>query len=672
MDRIGDEKITAASRNTYLKKLLKNIPDAVLENSALGHYAKMHSFQLKYDDVIHSRYEMSESDLSSILQALIKYKVDLDDDMLEILRKLLFEIDDNLIMNLKCSRVGIEYLLYQKYGGYRLQAVEQAKQAKICIDFITIKSTSMIIEGNINWNIFLYKNQPEIFIAVEEYRYAAQIANRVENKKFLGTVISKVLEFQAEVPIKAMGAPTKIDFYVGLNGILQQVDSLRFGKFAPLSEKLDYAYYACNNWVLKRQGSALYMYNRKATLRDELQLLHELMRGSLWGGKKAIVARIIYHFLKIFKKRPIWIFMDKADRADDNAECLLDYIMTLPDDNVRRYFMIGKQTEDYKRLKRKYHVVPYLSYRHKLLLLLSDYTISGYIHEEIYNPFYNYNDPYRDLLQNVNYIFLDHGVKKDALAHSLSKYKKNMKMMVCTGIPEYQSIVDDGDYGYQKEQIKLTGLCRYDRLYDDSKNHKIVAIMPTWRSYLTNGMIREESKFLLKRGFKNSYYYKFYINLLTSERLLEALRKHGFELHFIPHPTMFPYADLFRCSDFVKVWGTEVVHRDIYAKSSLLVTDYSSLAFDFANLKKPIIYCQFDLDEFYGKGGHRSSSYFDFERDGFGEVVYSLDETIDMIINYVENGCVMKPIYRQRVDSFFKYQDQNNCKRVLEAINDIK
>lgn len=670
MNRADHENVKETSGNTYLKELLRDIPDSVLEKSNLGEYAKIYMFQMKYGDPANFSYQMSKNDLAFVLHALIKNEVELNDDTLEKLRKLLFEIDDSLILKSKCSRAGIEYLLYQKYGEHRVQAA-YGKTA-ICIDFITIKSNSIAIEGNIKWNIFSGENVPEIFAVVGEHRYAAKVVDRVEKGKLLGAVVSKVLEFQTEIPIEAADSSIRIDFYIGVDDELKCINSVRFGKFAPLSEKLDYAYYACNNWVLKRQGNALYMTYRKATLWDELHFLYELARGNLKGGKKAILARISYHLLKILKRRPIWIFMDKADRADDNAECLLDYIMTLPDDKVRRYFMIGKHSEDYKRLKKKYHVVSYLSYKHKLLLLLSDYTISGYIHEEIYNPFYNYNDPYRDLLQNVKYIFLDHGVKKDALAHSLSKYKKNMKMMVCTGVPEYQSIVNDNNYGYAKEQIALTGLCRYDRLYDDSKHHKVVAIMPTWRSYLTNGMIREKSKFLLKKGFKSSDYYKFYVNLITSECLLDSLKKHGFELHFVPHPTMFPYANLFPSSDLVKVWGTEVVHRSIYAKSNLLVTDYSSLAFDFANLKKPIIYCQFDLEEFYGKGGHRSSSYFDFERDGFGEVVYSLEETIDMIIHYVEEGCVMKPIYRQRVDEFFKYHDKNNCKRVLEAIKGIE
>ena len=60
--------------------------------------------------------------------------------------------------------------------------------------------------------------------------------------------------------------------------------------------------------------------------------------------------------------------------------------------------------------------------------------------------------------------------------------------------------------------------------------------------------------------------------------------------------------------------------------------------------------------------------YFDYERDGFGEVTYDLESTIDLILNYVSTGCKLKDLYRQRIDSFFAFRDQDNCQRVVERI----
>ena len=113
-----------------------------------------------------------------------------------------------------------------------------------------------------------------------------------------------------------------------------------------------------------------------------------------------------------------------------------------------------------------------------------------------------------------------------------------------------------------------------------------------------------------------------------------------------------------------------VVYNEIYAKSKLVVTDYSSAAFDFAYIRKPIIYTHFDKEEFFG-GGHimgNAVGYFDYEKDGFGEVEYDKEGTVNRIIEYIENGCKLKPEYRRRIDEFFAFDDKNNCKRVYEKI----
>lgn len=106
----------------------------------------------------------------------------------------------------------------------------------------------------------------------------------------------------------------------------------------------------------------------------------------------------------------------------------------------------------------------------------------------------------------------------------------------------------------------------------------------------------------------------------------------------------------------------------MFARNKLLITDFSSVAFDFAYLRKPVIYCQFDADNFFNGGHDYKRGYFDYERDGFGEVEYDLESTVDRIIEYMENDCKLKDKYRERIDKFFAFNDQNNCQRVYEEI----
>lgn len=101
-----------------------------------------------------------------------------------------------------------------------------------------------------------------------------------------------------------------------------------------------------------------------------------------------------------------------------------------------------------------------------------------------------------------------------------------------------------------------------------------------------------------------------------------------------------------------------------------MVTDYSSVAFDFAYLKKPIVYTQFDVEVFYNQHINKQG-YFSYERDAFGPVCYDYESAVDAIIKQLDRGCQMEEVYKQRVDSFFAYTDQNNCERVYQAIKEL-
>ena len=133
-----------------------------------------------------------------------------------------------------------------------------------------------------------------------------------------------------------------------------------------------------------------------------------------------------------------------------------------------------------------------------------------------------------------------------------------------------------------------------------------------------------------------SKYYQFYTNLLNDQRLLTTAERLGFRINFIPHPTLFPCLDRFQIPPQVNVCGTGVTYRESFARNKLLVTDYSSVAFDFAYLRKPVLYCQYEKQTHYEKG------YFDYELDGFGEVETDLEGTVNRIIEYMENGCKLK------------------------------
>lgn len=53
------------------------------------------------------------------------------------------------------------------------------------------------------------------------------------------------------------------------------------------------------------------------------------------------MARMVHHVFTIFNRKPVWLFIDRQDKADDNAEHLFKYAIN-KNDGVKKYFIIKK------------------------------------------------------------------------------------------------------------------------------------------------------------------------------------------------------------------------------------------------------------------------------------------------------------------------------------------
>ena len=194
--------------------------------------------------------------------------------------------------------------------------------------------------------------------------------------------------------------------------------------------------------------------------------------------------------------------------------------------------------------------------------------------------------------------------------------------------------------------------------------------MPTWRRQLHN---------LKDEDFVKTNFFKTFNALINDKVLLDYLSSKGYRLVFKPHPNLNKYIGLFDRDSRVEFdlndlnYGessgngskfTSRRYADIFNHSSLMVTDFSSVSFDFAYLKKPLIYYHYDNDYHFDS----ENGYFDYESMGFGPVIKSHKDLVMTIIDCIAGGCNMDGLYRQRVDGFFKYNDRNNSKRVYKAI----
>ena len=145
------------------------------------------------------------------------------------------------------------------------------------------------------------------------------------------------------------------------------------------------------------------------------------------------------------------------------------------------------------------------------------------------------------------------------------------------------------------------------------------------------------------------------------------MKQKGYKGKFYIHPTFEQQSIDFKQNDYIEVATKIANYNKEFAENDLLITDYSSVAFDFAYLKKPVIYTQFDINEFFS--GHLyEKGYYDYVEDGFGPVCFDYENSVKEIIKCIQNDCKIEEKYIQRINKFYIFHDKDNCKRVYEEI----
>ena len=157
-------------------------------------------------------------------------------------------------------------------------------------------------------------------------------------------------------------------------------------------------------------------------------------------------------------------------------------------------------------------------------------------------------------------------------------------------------------------------------------------------------------------------------NFSWKRKLLNYINKNNITIYFYPHHNMQKYIKCFNIdNENIKVVDNSCIDIQTLLKtSSLLITDYSSVYMDFAYMEKPIIYYQFDYDEY--RKNQLNEGYFSYEEDGFGKVLKNKDKVISKIIYYINNSYQIEKKYIKRMKDFYPLHDQNNSKRIYEEI----
>lgn len=360
----------------------------------------------------------------------------------------------------------------------------------------------------------------------------------------------------------------------------------------------------------------------------------------------------LFSFFGIFIKKTSWVISERGKDARDNGYHFYKYLKTThPEKKV--YYIIDKKSADYHKVKDD--AVQYGSLKNYWVVATAKKIISS--HYALCLPDIG-SKLFAICGLGKKFYFLQHGIIYNDLSFL---YKKNapMKLFCCGAKPEYEWV--KSRFGHEDEVVQYTGLARYDALLTTQESKKQILVMPTWRKG-----IKDEASF-----FKSSFY-EIWQNFLTNKTLNDLLKENGFKLIFYPHFELQKYLKSFSFdNDCVQLASFEEYDvQTLLKESALLITDYSSVFFDFAYMKKPLIYFQFDYEDFYSN--HYQRGYFDYEEHGFGKVCADYDSVINEVIDRFENGVKIADTYASRIDNFFDMRDTNNCKRIYDAIEELR
>jgi CDP-glycerol glycerophosphotransferase len=345
--------------------------------------------------------------------------------------------------------------------------------------------------------------------------------------------------------------------------------------------------------------------------------------------------------------KPVWIVGELPYKAQDNGMHFFRH-MRENHPEIDAYYVIREDSPERRNLEGLDHVLFYRSTEHIDKVLQAE-RIVGSHHPDFLYP--SRSPRFRRRVR-AEKVFLQHGVT--GAKWMVPNYGKQVSSfetsLVCVcSEREKQFFVDD--FGYAPKEVAVTGFARFDALFADDVPvvDRQILVMPTWRPWLQD-----------PTTFTESDYFHRWHDLLTGPEMRELEERTGAEVVLCLHPNMQQFSHHFSSEHVRVVVQGEVDVQHLIKESAVMVTDYSSVAFDFAFLRKPVIYYQFDAELF-------DAPHADPQLELPGAVVATQGGILEELEAVAADGWSMSEAYWKRAQAFCRYRDRHNCERIFEA-----
>lgn len=377
-----------------------------------------------------------------------------------------------------------------------------------------------------------------------------------------------------------------------------------------------------------------------------------------------LLYRLVYRFIPCQKETILFISFHGRGYSD-NPKALHEYISKHPKyQKYRCIFAIKNHREKNLQIDNA-KIIEYFSIPYFFYLARSKYWIAN-----CKLPKYVLKKPSQIYLQTW------HGTPLKKLAHDIVVPEGTTFYRSGMSIEEMRSTYDDdvSKYNYmispsafttevfqsafkiERQRLIETGYPRNDILsnYQNSdleaikaklnlpSNKKVILYAPTWR----------DNSFNLK-----GYTFKLKVDLKKWQKTLGK----DYVVIFKPHYLIVNDFDLKSVKDFVYFVDPKEDISSLYLIADILVTDYSSVFFDYAILRRPIYFYMYDLDSYRDE---LRGFYLDIYQDLPGKVIENEDSLLEKISQSEFDYDKLK-LFNQR---FNNHEDGNASKRVLDIL----
>lgn len=179
------------------------------------------------------------------------------------------------------------------------------------------------------------------------------------------------------------------------------------------------------------------------------------------------------------------------------------------------------------------------------------------------------------------------------------------------------------------------------------KDKKTILYAPTWRDDQHYG----------------SGQYKF--ELALDLKLMKECLQDDYVVLLRTHHYISDHIDVSGLGDFVINLSSYDDISEIYLISDICITDYSSVFFDYANLKRPILFYTYDFDKYKNQ---LRGFYIDMNTEVPGPLLYTSEQVVQAIDDIDEITEEYKERYDQFYDRFCCYDDGHASEHVAEAM----